>query len=100
MGKVATASLAALVGERVCVLANDGRTLVGRLRGCDQATNVVLEECVERVFSMENGVEIIELGCYVVRGDNIAVVGQLDTEKEASTDLAKVKAEPLKPIVH
>lgn len=61
---------------------------------------MVLEECVERVFSMENGVEIIELGCYVVRGDNIAVVGQLDTEKEASTDLAKVKAEPLKPIVH
>jgi len=30
MGKVATASLAALVGERVCVLANDGRTLVVR----------------------------------------------------------------------
>ena len=55
----------------VTVLTNDGRHLVGTLRGYDQATNVILEECHERVYSDDAGVETHVLGLYVVRGDNM-----------------------------
>jgi small nuclear ribonucleoprotein (snRNP)-like protein len=55
----------------VTVLTNDGRHLVGTLRGYDQATNLILDECHERVYQEEAGVESIVLGLYVVRGDNM-----------------------------
>jgi len=55
----------------VCVITNDGRNIVGRLRGYDRATNVILEDCHERVFSVEEAVEQIVLGLYVIRGDNM-----------------------------
>lgn len=100
MGRTTSEALASLVGEHVSVITNDGRLLVGKLRGCDHATNVILEDGVERVYSKDNGVEVLELGVYVIRGDNIAVVGELDLEKEARTDLALVRGDPLKPIVH
>ena len=35
----------------VSVITNDGRNIIGILRGYDQTTNVVLEECHERVYS-------------------------------------------------
>jgi U6 snRNA-associated Sm-like protein LSm8 len=43
------------------------------LKGFDAVRNVVLSGCKERVFSAEAGVEIVELGLYVVRGDSMCV---------------------------
>lgn len=43
----------------------------GRLRGFDQTTNVILEECHERVFTEHAGVEQVPLGLYIIRGDNM-----------------------------
>lgn len=40
---------------------------------------------MERVFSCETGVKVIALGLHVIRGDNIAVVGEIDTEKDSNT---------------
>lgn len=45
----------------------------GRFKGFDQATNVILEKCYERVFSKDNGVDQVPLGLYVIRGDNMSV---------------------------
>lgn len=42
------------------------------MRGADKHTNVILEKCYERVFSA-SGTEIVELGLYIVRGDNMCV---------------------------
>lgn len=42
----------------------------GILRGTDQTANVILEKCEERVFSSE-GTEIVPLGLYIIRGDNV-----------------------------
>lgn len=53
------------------MLTNDGRHLVGTLRGYDQATNLILDDCHERVYQDDAGVETIVLGLYVVRGDNM-----------------------------
>lgn len=43
----------------------------GELKGFDQTTNVILSHSSERVYSLDEGVEEVELGLYVVRGDNI-----------------------------
>jgi U6 snRNA-associated Sm-like protein LSm8 len=43
----------------------------GILRGYDQATNLVLADAHERVFSTKAGVEQLPLGLYFVRGDNV-----------------------------
>lgn len=45
------------VDKIVQVVTNDGRNLVGVLKGFDQKTNVILDECHERVYSSEAGVE-------------------------------------------
>jgi small nuclear ribonucleoprotein (snRNP)-like protein len=60
-----------MVDASVLVLTNDGRAVVGTLRGYDQATNLALEDCHERVFSAAQGVERVPLGLYFVRGDNV-----------------------------
>ncbi|CAN0146030.1 unnamed protein product, partial [Phaeothamnion confervicola] len=57
--------------ELVSVITNDGRNLVGTLRGHDQRINVVLEGCKERVFSLVAPVEQVPLGLYIIRGDNM-----------------------------
>jgi small nuclear ribonucleoprotein (snRNP)-like protein len=57
----------------VSVITNDGRHIVGTLRGYDQATNLILDDSHERVYSEGAGAEAIALGLYVVRGDNMCV---------------------------
>jgi U6 snRNA-associated Sm-like protein LSm8 len=39
------------------------------MAGFDQRSNIVLSDCKERVFSMDEGVEEIALGLYLVKGD-------------------------------
>lgn len=92
--------MAQYVDTTVSVITNDGRTIVGTLRGYDQATNLILDECHERVYSSKNGVEQLVLGLYVIRGDNIAVIGEIDDDKDASIDFNQVRAPPLKSVAH
>ncbi|KAJ7530639.1 hypothetical protein O6H91_14G012100 [Diphasiastrum complanatum] len=89
-----------LVDQTISVITNDGRNIVGVLRGFDQATNVILDESHERVYSTKAGVEQLVLGLYIIRGDNIAVVGELDEELDSNLDLTSLRAQPLKPVQH
>eukprot|EP00887_Chlorella_sp_A99_P003009 scaffold9.g3009.t1 len=136
----------------VAIVTCDGRNIVGLLRGYDQATNLILDECHERIYSTkacgrdcsgarggvgllwhaaecwrrrrttkkkkkkllahpptpaagtgaraQSGVEQLVLGLYVIRGDNVAVIGEVDEELDAGIDFAQVKAAPLKPVTH
>ncbi|KOO30048.1 u6 snRNA-associated sm-like protein lsm8 [Chrysochromulina tobinii] len=94
------AMIESYVDKVVQIVTNDGRNIVGVLKGFDQTTNVILEDCNERVFSSTAGVEQVALGLYIVRGDNIAVVGEIDQEADAALQLDDIMAEPLKPVVH
>uniref|UniRef100_A0A061R996 U6 snRNA-associated Sm-like protein LSm8 n=1 Tax=Tetraselmis sp. GSL018 TaxID=582737 RepID=A0A061R996_9CHLO len=82
------------------VITNDGRNIIGILRGYDQTNNLVLDECHERVYSTKTGVEQLVLGLYMIRGDNVAVVGELDEELDSQIDLSKIYAAPLKAVSH
>ena len=86
--------------KTISVITKDGSHIVGTLKGYDQFINVVLNDSHERVYSQHQGVEKITLGLYVIRGDNIAVVGLLDEDIDDQINLDNVKADPLDPIEH
>jgi hypothetical protein len=46
----------------------------GVLAGYDQKSNVVLSDSKERVYSLDEGVEEVPLGLYLVKGDMMCVV--------------------------
>ncbi|XP_075257589.1 U6 snRNA-associated Sm-like protein LSm8 isoform X1 [Convolutriloba macropyga] len=93
-------ALDVMVNCTVCIVTCDGRTILGTLSGFDQTINLILKQCRERVYSPEAGVEEVELGLYIVRGDNVAVIGEIDEEIDQSLALADIKAQPLNPVVH
>ena len=86
----AAASLVDQLDKRVLVILRDGRNLVGVMRSFDQFSNVVLEDAVERrvVIPAKEGVNAVygdaPLGLYVVRGDSIVLLGEVDDAREAS----------------
>lgn len=57
--------------DSISIITVDGRLFVGSLKGFDQSTNVILSSCVERVFTEDSGVEFVQLGLYLIRGDNM-----------------------------
>lgn len=95
-----TTILEALIDHRITVVTNDGRLFAGTLKTFDQSTNVVLTNCQERVFCEDAGVEFVPLGLYLIRGDNISLIGELDEEIDKSLDFASIRAPPLQPILH
>lgn len=53
------------------MLTQDGRIIVGTLQGFDAVGSVILSGSVERIYSLDAGVEEIPLGLYVMRGDSM-----------------------------
>ncbi|KAF8045086.1 hypothetical protein N665_5618s0002 [Sinapis alba] len=74
-------SLASYLDRKILVLLRDGRKLMGTLRSFDQFANAVLEGACERVIVGEQYCDI-PLGLYVIRGENVVLIGDLDTERE------------------
>lgn len=86
----------------------------GTLKGCDARANIILADCVEREYSLDEGVNMIPLGLYMIKGDNLYVftpslyslvltdfrvmIGEVDADKEASLDYKSIRAEPLNEI--
>ncbi|XP_071491305.1 U6 snRNA-associated Sm-like protein LSm8 [Diadema setosum] len=93
-------ALESYVNHTVSVITNDGRQIVGTLKGFDQTINLILDESHERVYSNTAGVEQVVLGLYIIRGDNIAVIGEVDEDVDTGLDLPNIRAEPLNSVVH
>ncbi|CAL5439420.1 unnamed protein product [Camellia sinensis] len=74
-------SLASYLDKKLLVLLRDGRKLLGILRSFDQFANAVLEGACERVIVGDIYCDI-PLGLYVIRGENVVLIGELDLEKE------------------
>lgn len=74
-------SLAAFLDKKLLILLRDGRKLLGILRSFDQFANVVLESACERVI-VGDLYSDIPLGLYIIRGENVVLIGELDSEKE------------------
>jgi U6 snRNA-associated Sm-like protein LSm8 len=69
------------LAESVMVVTSDARIIVGTLVGHDQVQNLIMNDAQERVYSADEEVELVELGLYVIRGDNVCIIGEYDTDK-------------------
>jgi len=67
--------------------------------GFDQLINLIIVDTNERLFSI-SGMEQINLGLKIIRGDNVAVIGLIDEAIEQEIDYSKLKGEPIKEVVH
>ncbi|XP_043269048.1 U6 snRNA-associated Sm-like protein LSm8 [Venturia canescens] len=92
--------LESYVNHTVSIITSDGRNFIGTLKGFDQTINLILDESHERVYSMTQGVEQVVLGLHIIRGDNVAIVGELDDEMDSRLDLSSVRADPLTSVAH
>lgn len=63
--------------------------ILGVLRSFDQFANLVLDEAVERIIVGEMFADI-PLGIYLVRGENLVLMGQMDPAKEEPPGLRRV----------
>ncbi|KAG8883009.1 hypothetical protein FRB97_007383 [Tulasnella sp. 331] len=88
-------ALTGYVDRRVLLIMHDGRTIVGTLAGSDMKVNVILSDAVERVYSPDEGVEEVPLGLYLVKGEQIVLIGEVDAEKDSKTPLSDVRADPI-----
>ncbi|CDS42792.1 U6 snRNA associated Sm protein LSm8 [Echinococcus multilocularis] len=92
--------LEAYVGRVVNIITSDGHSIVGTLKGFDNVINLIVNDSHERVFSPDRGVECVPLGLYIIRGQNVAVVGEVDEDLDSRVDFENLRAEPLNPIIH
>ena len=58
----------------------------------------LLSNSEERVFSAASGVEKQPLGLYVIRGDTVALIGEVDTDLDGVLDFTSIKAAPIKSL--
>ena len=87
-----------LIDQVVCVITTEGRVFTGILKSLDQLMNLVLSECFEKVYSKEEGVRFIKMGLYMIRGDNVAIISEVDEILEKQIDYTQIKADVLKNI--
>ncbi|KAF4662763.1 N(alpha)-acetyltransferase 38, NatC auxiliary [Perkinsus olseni] len=89
-----------MLNTEVLLVTADGKVLLGKFKGFDQSLNVVLSECKERVYSMVEGVETLHHGLYLIRGDDVVSIGEVDEDIDARIDQSTVIAAQLKSILH
>ncbi|GAA6092814.1 U6 snRNA-associated Sm-like protein LSm1, partial [Tachysurus ichikawai] len=76
------------------VLLRDGRTLIGILRSIDQFANLVLHQTVERIHVGKKFGDIPR-GIFVVRGENVVLLGEVDLDKDCDQILQRVSIEEI-----
>ena len=65
-----------LPAAKMLVQLRDGRKIIGIMRSFDQFANIVLEEAIERVIVGKRFADV-PLGLYVIRGENVVLLGQI-----------------------
>ncbi|XP_015270802.1 PREDICTED: LSM8 homolog, U6 small nuclear RNA associated [Gekko japonicus] len=94
-----TSALENYINRTVAVITSDGRMIVVRIPF--KYKLFLISDCFfKRIYSSALGVEQVVLGLYIVRGDNVAVIGEIDEETDSSLDLGNIRAEPLNSVVH
>lgn len=78
------AAIIGFVDRKVSAILVDGRTIIGVLRTFDQFGNLVIHDSIERIYFTdkkeyaESSIQQI----YVIRGENILMMGDLDIDTE------------------
>jgi U6 snRNA-associated Sm-like protein LSm1 len=89
-----TAHLIDEVDKKLMVLLRDGRTLIGYLRCVDQFANLVLHGTIERIH-VGNEYGDIPRGVFIIRGENVVLLGEIDRERENTLPLKEVTVDEI-----
>lgn len=79
------------------MITTDARLFEGTLQGFDNSTNIIINNCIERLIYAEEEEENqeIPLGLYLMRGGSIVCIGEVD-DLDTDIDWMKIKGETLK----
>lgn len=101
------AQLLDLTDKKLMLVLRDGRKLLGVLRSWDQFANLVLQSAVERIFvppeavpekhrSAENRGLYADIprGMFLVRGENVMLLGEIDLDKDDDPPPGYDQADP------
>ncbi|KAI3341315.1 hypothetical protein F4824DRAFT_448558 [Ustulina deusta] len=96
------AQLLDLTDKKLLLVLRDGRKLIGILRSWDQFANLVLQSTIERVFATiadpkdprARGLYADKShGIFLVRGENVLLLGEIDLDKDDDPPVGYEKAE-------
>jgi len=89
-----TASLLSSIDKKLLCVLRDGRKLIGYLRSIDQFANLVLQDTIERIY-VGDCFGDIDRGIYLVRGENVVLLGEIDSMQDESQDLREVSVDEI-----
>ncbi|CAO3661451.1 unnamed protein product [Rhizopus stolonifer] len=76
------------------VVLRDGRKLIGTLRSFDQFANLVIQDTIERIY-VGNCYGDIPRGVFLIRGENVVLLGEIDVDKEEEINLRQVPVDEI-----
>jgi len=82
-------SLSEQLDREVLVVLRDGNLIIGTLSSFDAYGSLVLERSRERHVAGGKFCDV-DMGVYLVRGENVAMVGEVDAEREAAAAAAQL----------
>jgi U6 snRNA-associated Sm-like protein LSm8 len=88
-----------LLNKKVQVISNEGKIFLGELISYDSSINIILKNTIERIFSEDNNVIEQKMGLFMLRGDNVAIISEIEQEIEKKIDYSKIKGKKLKEFV-
>ncbi|KAH8194022.1 hypothetical protein TruAng_011814 [Truncatella angustata] len=98
------AQLLDLTDKKLLICLRDGRKLTGILRSWDQFANIVLQSTIERTYySLPDATEESPIkgyfadqkhGIFLVRGENVLLLGEIDLDKDDETPAGFEEREP------
>jgi U6 snRNA-associated Sm-like protein LSm1 len=84
-----TASLIEYIDKQLMIILRDGKKLIGYLRSIDQYANLLLSSTFERIY-VNNKYADIQRGVYIVRGENVVLLGEVDFHMPPKVNLEQV----------
>ncbi|TIA97261.1 hypothetical protein E3P96_03440 [Wallemia ichthyophaga] len=84
------------VDKKMLVALRDGRKIIGVLRSYDQFANLVLNDAVERIHAEDEYADIPR-GLYLIRGENVVLMGEVDLDFE---DVVPLKSAPIEDVLN
>ena len=87
-----------LIKKVVQVITIEGRVFLGTLTSFDKNINIVLDNCIERIYDKNKAIKEEKIGYYFIKGDNVALISDGGDLKKKE-DISHVKAEPIKEFI-
>ncbi|OCK85763.1 hypothetical protein K432DRAFT_413131 [Lepidopterella palustris CBS 459.81] len=78
---ITAAQLMDITDKKIMAILRDNQKILGVLRSWDQFGNVLMTDCVERIDATGIYAEIPR-GVYIIRGENISMLCEIDLDKE------------------